>query len=508
MYRILIVDDESIERKGLRKVITDEFPNVTIEEADNGRTAILKAEEFRPDVIFMDIKMPGIDGIEACREIKKLHPSVHIIMVTAFDTFEYARQVMKIGVRDYILKPSTKEEITTPLRKVLTEVEREKEKRKEEIILKDNYRRALSIVQSKVITAMLMEASYGQHLGDLQLEQNFQRDSFVLVVEAKKKQGVVERINVQELMSYIQAELGHFYHQYFLGEENMGRIPVLVQLTDREKNKVREYALKSGQELINKGRSLFSNVELSIGIGRVYNEVEKLVQSYHEALFALSMARSAYSCKYYNDHVDKAEHTMSSYPYKLEKKVLETVTSGQTGDVASYFQQYFDALMLFCEKSTDILEEKLSEFFILLSRQIAESGVSVSFDRHQLEMQPASSIQNKLVEISQHIHKMYHSQNKDVLVMAKEYIDQHYKKAITLEEVADEVKLSPQYFSKIFKSRANCSFIDYLTEIRVEKAKELIRLQESSVKEICYEVGYKDPNYFSRVFKNQYGLFS
>ena len=138
MHKILIVDDEKIERQGLKKIIGEFFSadSIEIKEADNGRLAIMKAEEFRPDVVFMDIKMPGIDGVEAVKEIKKTNQDIQIIMVTAFDTFEYARQVMRLGVKDYLLKPTTKEEIIKPLIEIFEKIEKEKKKRTEDIILK------------------------------------------------------------------------------------------------------------------------------------------------------------------------------------------------------------------------------------------------------------------------------------------------------------------------------------------------------------------------------------
>jgi two-component system, response regulator YesN len=89
---------------------------------------------------------------------------------------------------------------------------------------------------------------------------------------------------------------------------------------------------------------------------------------------------------------------------------------------------------------------------------------------------------------------------------AKEYIDEHFAEAITLEEAAEHVGLSPYYFSKLFKDRFGITFIDYITEIRIKRAKELMENPDVSVKEVCYTVGYKDPNYFSRVFKKYTGL--
>src|SRR2546421_512735 len=111
MIRLLIVDDEQIERDGLQAILLKGFPNLVIEQAKNGKIAVQKAKEFQPDLVLMDIKMPGMSGLEAIEQISANTPEIKFVMVTAFDTFEYARTAIKLGVKDYVLKPSKASEI-------------------------------------------------------------------------------------------------------------------------------------------------------------------------------------------------------------------------------------------------------------------------------------------------------------------------------------------------------------------------------------------------------------
>ncbi|WP_404330155.1 response regulator [Mesobacillus maritimus] len=508
MYRVLIVDDEAIERKGLEMILTENFPSIVIDEADSGRTAILKAEEFRPDIIFLDIKMPGIDGVEAAKEIKKLNRNVNIFMLTAFDKFEYARQLVKIGVQDYILKPYNREEIIEPLKKAIQEIEQEKAKRTEELTLRDNYRRALSIVQSRVITSMLMQASNKQNVIHLDLDETFQKESFVIVFEWMKMNETPHHQEPGEFISFIQTGLNHYFPNHFVGEETLGRIPVLIQVDEKysnQKPKVKELAMTCGREMIFKLRQAFPDFTFSIGIGRLYDEVEKFVQSYHEALYALSSIKRPYQVQFYSQLLTEKEDSQGiTYSYDLEKKLLEAVTSGLVDGVPVHYKKYIDSLVAY-SKNTKEMEEKVSEFLVLLSRQIIDSGISITVNKNLAESNSVFKLQEELMSIANYIHSMYYSQSKDIMAIAKEYIADHFDKAITLEEVAEVVNLSPQYFSKTFKERAGSSFIDYLTELRVKRAKELIRSRQKSVKEVCFHVGYKDPNYFSRVFKKYTG---
>ncbi|MCM2536206.1 response regulator [Neobacillus pocheonensis] len=157
MLKILLVDDEVLERKGLAKMITDAIEDIrVIGEAANGRKAIEMAEEHRPDIIFMDIKMPGIDGVQAVKEIKKLLPSTRFIMVSAFNTFEYAKEVMQQGVKEYILKPSRKQDILAAIERVSTEILEDRKQRDEQQSLRENLDRAVSIAQKEWVSSLLI----------------------------------------------------------------------------------------------------------------------------------------------------------------------------------------------------------------------------------------------------------------------------------------------------------------------------------------------------------------
>lgn len=126
MLKLLIVDDEQVEREGLQAILQKGFPSCQFMQAKNGARAIETASEWQPDLILMDIKMPGVNGIEAIEKISVFLPSAKFIMVTAYDTFDYARQAIKLGVKDYLLKPSKASEITTTIGKVIEEIMREK----------------------------------------------------------------------------------------------------------------------------------------------------------------------------------------------------------------------------------------------------------------------------------------------------------------------------------------------------------------------------------------------
>ncbi|CAM4119354.1 response regulator [Lederbergia lenta] len=510
MIKIMIVDDERIERKSLRKTICDEYQeNVEIKEAENGRTAIMIAEEFRPDIIFMDIKMPGINGIEAAQKIKNRNSDTKFIMVTAFDTFEYAREVMKIGVTEYLLKPSTQEEVLTSLESVMNEVNNSRNKRREEITLIDNYRRALSIVQSKVITSLLMGEIDEGGILDLQdgWEQDFEKKSFAMVFDFNKEEG-----DVKTFTDLIQRELEQSFYRSFIGTIGHNRLPVLIQLKRDERidtHTIRRRALLCGRGIVASFRKRFPGNDVKIGIGTAYDEIESFVHSYHEAIYALTTSTSSNSIVYYSQVVRERTEA-NSYPYQLENRLLEAITTGEKEECIQLFDTYFYAIEKYCNHSLEGIKQKLTEFNIVLNRQMINIEQHFQTTNNYLHTTNLLELHQKtkeeLLHVTQSIQSMYHTHKKDVIMITKEYMEKNYHKPITLEEVGEMVHLSPHYFSKMFKIRTGRSFIDYLTDIRVERAKELMHTHEKNIKEICYAVGYNDPNYFSRVFKKMTGF--
>ncbi|MFK4997430.1 response regulator [Bacillus sp. N9] len=255
MYRILLVDDEEIERLGLRKIITEEMgmDSVVIEEAENGRVAIMKAAEFRPNIIFMDIKMPGIDGIEATEEIKRMDKFVKVIMVTAFEAFEYAKQAVKLGVNDYLLKPYSNQEIIHVLNNVINDISIERKNRNHQIKLRDNYNRALSIIQSREITSLIV--GNGGFEMTMYTEDKlgvYEKPSYVMVLEFTGEK--IMNDDKQKIMSFVANQLSMAVTQSFVGIIHLEQLPILIQVEkqDKEKESVMSQSVKIAQILIEK----------------------------------------------------------------------------------------------------------------------------------------------------------------------------------------------------------------------------------------------------------------
>ncbi|MDQ0201543.1 response regulator transcription factor [Neobacillus ginsengisoli] len=519
MLKILIVDDEVLERKGLAKIITDSIEDVmVIGEAANGRRAIEMALEHRPDIIFMDIKMPGIDGVQAVKEIKKIDPAIRFIMVSAFNTFEYAKEVMQQGVKEYILKPSRKQDILEALERVSFEIEGERKQRDEQQSLRENLNRAVSIAQKEWVSSLLINQvqditfdEWGQLLG-VEITSGYIM-LFSLQPKEKSELSASDKLNwyawlKDALKSNVKKQ------EIMVGPITETQVPVLFLCKKTaEKIHFKSYAGSIIETIHTLIQKQFSHAELRIGVGLPYNHAHELNKSYHEAVLALQKLQLTPKQKFlFGVKLGAAEITPAdkSGILEMEKKLLDAVRMGDVTQVMFLFDSFINGQATIKNIDPHFVKKSFDELFVLLSRMLHDLGVP--YERKPVidESETMASILETgkvhLMSIVQQVQTWRNNHAKGMLHKAKEYIENHYAESITLELVAEYVELSPFYFSKLFKDRFGMTFIDYLTEIRIKHAKAQMEDQAKSLKEICFSIGYNDPNYFSRVFKKLTGL--
>lgn len=517
MLKILIVDDEVLERKALTKMISSSIEDVVvIGEAPNGRKAIEMAKEHRPDIIFMDIKMPGIDGVQAVKAIKKIDPDIRFIMVSAFNTFEYAKEVMQQGVKEYILKPSRKQDILSAVGRVSGEILKERKDREEQQSLRNNLDRAVSIAQKEWVSSLLVNQvqditfdEWGQLLG-VEITSGYMM-LFVLQPTKDCELSIADKQNwYRWLKDALKVSVTK--QEAMIGPITDTQVPVLFlckKTTD--KGLFRSYA----QTIIETMYSLFKEItfkaELRIGVGLPYNHSHELNKSYHEAVLALQQLLKNPDRKYLFGVKQGATEVPSSFGVlEVEKKLLDAVRQGDVNQVLCIYDSFVTKHETNKKLEASLVKKSFDELFILISRMLHDLGISyektLAVDVSDDIVLMLEKGKAHLLSVVHHVQVWRNNHAKGMLHKAKEYIENHYADSITLEVVAEYVELSPFYFSKLFKDRFGMTFIDYLTEIRIKHAKTEIVDPGKSLKEICFSIGYNDPNYFSRVFKKHTGL--
>ncbi|MDR4945360.1 response regulator [Neobacillus cucumis] len=517
MLKILIADDEILERKAVAKIIKGSKLDVTvIGEAPNGRIAIEMAGKFKPDIIFMDIKMPGTDGVQAVKAIKKFDPGIRFIMVSAFNTFEYAKEVMQQGVKEYILKPSSKKDLLDSLQRVAEEIISERKQQEEQQNLRENLNRAVSIAQKEWVSSLLMNQVQDMTFDEWSQLLGVEITSGYMMLFTLKPTSETELTSFEKEKWYnwLKKTLKSIVvkHEIMVGAIMDTQVPVLFLCKiSAEKNQFRTNAETIIENLYLLFKKENMKADMRIGIGLPYTFAHELTKSYHEAVLALEELLKTPNRKFSFSSKQGTAYEMPSDSeiMKVEKKLLDSVRQGDVNQVMLIFDSFVSKHGTLNAKPS-FIKKSFDELFILISRMLHDLGINSeripnledSGDIRTL----LESGKTHLLAVVQHVQVWRNNHAKGMLQKAKDYIETHYAEAITLESAAEYVELSPFYFSKLFKDRFGLTFIDYLTEIRIKKAKAEMLDPGKSMKEICYSVGYRDPNYFSRVFKKLTGL--
>ncbi|MCM3628915.1 AraC family transcriptional regulator [Paenibacillus glycanilyticus] len=438
MYRLLIADDEALEREGLELLIHRMLPDLfQIAHADNGRRAIEQAEEFRPHIVMMDINMPGIQGLQAIREMKSRLPDTKFILVTAYDFFAYAKEAVSLGVKEYIVKPAGREQISSTLSQLIEELEREKSKRTAELHLRDRVSQLQPLVENELSLLFMVDQVLDADEAKLSDWLDFPLDEGCAVVVAFPKQ--IYTLDKKKLYETFRS----YAKTYGISNIVSSLIDLHMAIFIRNDTEDTDWktSIKSfGEKLCSLAERQFQ-LPITVGIGSVQTGAGGLRKSYFEAVFASDVDRHA-----------------------GEVRDFEEVVRGSGSNRHAH---------------------------------------SLTPD----EQEHSDEHRSYVISALQRIREQREQQTINVMDKAKRYIGLHFTEELSLEETAEHVHLNPHYFSKVFKQQAGATFIDYLTGLRIDKAKQLIAsADELALKEVCFEVGYKDPNYFSRVFKRVTGV--
>ena len=254
------------------------------------------------------------------------------------------------------------------------------------------------------------------------------------------------------------------------------------------------------------------DISFRIGIGGA-KEFHEMSESYSEALNALVATTG--SVAHVDDLPIRCEYA-GDYPIKLEKKLFAEIENGEMNNAVASARSFFDWME---ENHSNLMDIRLKILeFVLWAEHIAyeKGGMTYQLNARAdylpeiIDMTEISQMRKwfveKIMEACQNILSKRTEKSNSIIGMAKDYIRGNYNRDISLDDVSRAVNISPYYFSKIFKENTGENFIEYLTNIRIDKAKELLGTTEYSMKEICSMVGYSDPNYFSRSFKKNVGV--
>ena len=522
MYKILIADDEGIVIDSLKFILEQNFgDNCQVKTVKSGRAVIEQARLFAPDIAIMDIQMPGINGIEAMKEVRTFNDSLVFIVISAYDKFSFAQEAINLGALDYITKPFQKETVVSAVENAMEIINRERSKRSKDLMVWEKLQTVVPIIENGFINLILFQDINSEEMDRYRslLDITAQYGSIATLEFGESGSDVDEldnpigtSVKLQNKDFQIQEIIKEFFPNAVTGAIMANKLAFFLPSGD----KTIEYEERT--KMVDRARNMIYKlnkklgVTFKAGIGDIW-DFGQMHKSYEESRKAFEMGRG--SVVHVKDLGLNRDYA-SDYPYDLEDKLFYYVKQGNVAKVRDLANQFFDWMVENYGEHEKDIQTKALEFVMTAEKEVfLQGGMQYSFLFRQNYLSDVLACKTYTELRRWFVEKMSKAcsdvitkkQEKEVSVIgkAKEYINQKFSKEISLEEVAKYVDISSYYFSKLFKEEEGMNFIDYVTELRIGKAKQMLTEGNVSIKEVCIEAGYTDPNYFSRIFKKVVG---
>jgi len=512
-YKVLICDDEPLEREVLALIIERSgLPFKTVGEAKNGFEAVEKAEELNPDVVLMDIKMPGKDGLAASAEIKNLLPNTKIIIITAYDELEFVKEALKIGSVDYLLKPIRPEEFTAVLKKLMGLFEREKSSIKKEEELKIALKKAEKMIKAGILASLIM--------GDVKTEEELN----VLKMQAR----LLDISALPNAILYVEPNLDESQPM-----AELLRYEVLNAVKDAVEEADDAFLMNLGEAVI-----IGANSE-KVDILELSSAIQRKVEERTDILVTVGIAenregyvnRKVYEEAKSNAHLGSfflggkivtGEEMEELFKYgeemdgDKEEKLLDCVALANYGEAEKVFEEILQNLVIKTRGSLLQCQTRLAEIMLLIWRRVRQLGwidgrnshLYFSYLKKLSRAQTLSALTmcgksflNDILLLSDNL-----KESKGLVDQVVKYINENYHKDLKLKEITRMIYINTEHFSRLFKKEVGCTYAEYLTRVRIESAKKYLSNPSFSVADVAKKVGYQDPNYFSKVFKKVVGI--
>jgi len=522
MYKVFLVEDEAIIREGIKnKIKWEEEGFKIVGDESDGELAYPIILREQPDILITDIKMPFMDGLELSRLLKKDMPQLKIIIISGYSDFGYAQQAINIGVSEYLLKPVTSTKLMEAVKNSADEIEKE---RKERLIM-EQYQLLVHQKQCKKRKDFFNALVSGRMSLSQILEQeeelgiNMVASVFCVVLFQFKAQEDIYKYSdeIVQCEARMSQELRE-YPDIKVFERDMDGWAFILLGENEYHIKTLTQALYSLLIRISDGKAHYFGA-----VGRDVYRVRDLQQSYLDA-------NSAFSLRYfenwdqflsYNDvHNIKAQtgkliNVSELSLEKLDRNLLENfLKRGTINDVDEFVDSYFDGF------ASNAMDSTLFRNYIIMDgySAIIKFLQDLKYPKEKIDnsLKSMNSLTNHFSSLEDFnefyksiLKKAINLRNKStqkkyagLIDQAKEYIEQKYAMSdFTLDKIASEVNISSNYFSTIFNQETGMTFIEYLTNIRMEKAKDYLRCSSKKITEIGFLVGYQDSHYFSYIFK-------
>lgn len=517
MYKIIIVDDEDIVRRSIvQKIKWNEIGFDTPFQACNGKEAYELAMEVKPDLVFADIKMPIMDGLELTNKLKEDLPDTHVVIFSGHDEFKYAQESITLGVMDYILKPLGSVTLTKKFKEIVVQLDQASEKKNYLTKMKDQLRKSLPLLKESFLNGLVCTPNRDIYTPKrmVSLDIDLGVGPFVIgVIEPIFGPEDVEMMDVFlfAIKNIVEETLGNS-HPHF---SDANRRMVIMFCFDKDStNAFDRNIFFETLDVLQKAFLLHLNLKTTIGLGNQVSHVNDLYNSYTEALSAIDCKYTLGSGKIY-DYLDLTSlKSEFYYPVEDSQRFIAAVKSNNKNEIRRTNELLSHHIAQRNNLSLANLKFIYIEIVTGLTRLLAETkDSSDEMWTNNLEMYRiiekfksidvvSTNLEVIAINIANSLSELSLTSRKSIVIKASDYINKHYAdENISLKLVAAHVAVSSGYLSAIFKSENNINFNAYLTKVRMEEAKRLLSTTDLNVYDIAYETGHANPHYFSISFK-------
>lgn len=507
MYKVLIVDDEKMIRMGIKKVIRWEKLGVgQVFTAGSAKEALEILEEQAPEILITDIRMSEMTGLELIEEAKKLLPRLRVLVLTGYDSFEYARQSLRLKVQDFFLKPVDENDLSEAIEAQIHFLEREKAEAKNSLLVQ----RTRGVAEQMRLEKAMCDIIYRR--GDpgklvKNLREYYSLDRFygfqvVLIVPQLKMDSYPAEKNFQEMsmknicISIVDAEAEGLT---FLDEE--GTIVVVYFLEEEE-----DSALEKMKDLADILQDEFDSRPKMV-IGSVAERFENLYVSYHDARHLLDTEKEGLKDIVQLLGDQNKDRIFQDIYAELKEIICSNISN--TEYVLKAFRTFSKATESYNLSRQTVRRLCFELASAIYFAYIGEAGETETGKLDALSKSLRSATREEACEVTEmFLSQMLGKQEENVheiVAKAKYYISEHLTEDLTVSNIAVSLYITPNYFSRLFKRVTKEGCNEYIVRKRIEKAKSLLDTTSLKIGEIAMMVGYRDTNYFSLAFKKHTG---
>ncbi len=515
-YKVFLVEDEIVTREGIRDNVDWESAGFEFcGEAPDGEMALPLIEKSKPDILITDIKMPFMDGLQLSKIVREQMPRVKIIILSGHDEFEYAQAAVKLGATEYLLKPISSGDLLKALKRIGIQLDKERKERENYTELQEQSRGNQVLLRDKFLLRLVMG-------GISSAEAIEQSKQFGLNIVAQYYLVLLLKIELCDDSNPFD------YYEYQRVERaissqvnnNLNILHIKKDLDELVLLLIGNDPIQLQQDGGNLAKSIKREVEkenicnLAIGMGTPRQRLGDIHGSFVEALTKVKGGALP------SHSVDSNKDVNHIELLQLDRSALENYL--KFGTLQDYDKYYFTHLQSVSEESlrSDLIRNYLLVDVVLTITQfIGNLGGKVDQIIPEIndieDLLKSVSDTNQMNEMLKKLvvsalifrdSKVNHERSK-LIQKAKLYIDAHFSDPdLKMNQVAAKFNISSGHFSTVFSQEIGETFRDYISNLRINRAKELLRSTDLKTSEISTQVGYNDSHYFSTIFKKNTGL--